>query len=391
MSAAISTNKPELFSEIIRRRAVGQLRLQQQAIQYLPYYIISPLLEPIDGLLDTKTPSIYQELLSLDPLPDIEHGHFCGYPGGNFDTVYSYVLGNLSAAQLAYDAGFTDLNQTDPDGITPLMALCCRGGSPCGNSEKPLVYFARIVHWLVEKGANLYQYSAAGYPAIWYLAEQFGYGLHFRSVEGMGSFGLPHCDHEEWGSQQIPDTQDARLLSTLSTDSFTDDCICACSGELAGGCTALLLLLHALRPTCSNALYWDKATELAPQEFTAENLAIASQVIIRYITFEGLELTHTCHHWNNGSYVDLRDSCRHDVAGDESQIRDEEQLLIQKLNDLVPEFIAEYNRLDVTLHKYIEDYWTPRMKGMFATPEGGFDVDEVRRVQEVGVVLEGHT
>ncbi|RDW93628.1 uncharacterized protein DSM5745_00950 [Aspergillus mulundensis] len=381
VSAAISTNNPEIFSEVIRRWAVRQSRLREMALQCLPNEAISTLPETTDGLLDTKTSSIHRALFSRGIQTDFGYD-FCFH----VDTVYNYVVGDMFAAQMAYDAGFTDLNQPDPNGITPLMALCCGPGWPLDDSDLPLVFFTRIVHWMVGKGANLYQVSAAGYPALWYLAEEFGLGIHNAGILGLRSPLLLDLDPEKRVLKQIADPQTAKLLSTFLTDRFRDECICACGEH---GCSALLLLLHRSGSAygCKDiALYSDRAADLSPEFFTPEDRVIMSQVIIRYLTFKALELTHTCHHGNMQPHSAVYCNFKHDLADDWSEIRDEQRLLIEQLDSLVAEFTAEYSQLIVRLYDYVQYYWQPRMDEVLAAPKEGFDEDEVRRVQEVGVI-----
>jgi hypothetical protein len=69
------------------------------------------------------------------------------------------------------------------------------------------------------------------------------------------------------------------------------------------------------------------------------------------------------------------------------EIREEERFPIEQLDDLVIEFVERYSELNQPLLEFFEGYWANQMEEIL-DESGPIDEEEVRRVKDLGVVLE---
>ncbi|KAL2854570.1 hypothetical protein BJX68DRAFT_264470 [Aspergillus pseudodeflectus] len=318
---------------------------------------------------------LYDQLTDYDSdIPD---------PSFNGDSVYNCVEGDLTAMELLYEAGFVDLNQCNDDGLTALMSIDTlnwsygpfhiRGDNPGDAHWGKLGYLAA---WMVSKGANLHQYSGDGYRAIWYLAEEIASAFSCR-----GWWTGNSMDQAEVRSdlhRQHPDSRG--LLYTLLADDSIDGCLCACSET---GCTTWTRILRAWDPEASSnhksllVVLLDECQNISPDALTKGQWTRLVQQTIRCLTFEALELTHTCHGilWQGGDHMDPEEI---------DEIRDEEASLIEELENLVLEFNRLYTDLEVGIYEFVFKHWFPRMDEV-VPPQG--DEEEIRRIRAAGACL----
>ncbi|KAL3440512.1 hypothetical protein BJX65DRAFT_314702 [Aspergillus insuetus] len=113
------------------------------------------------------------------------------------------------------------------------------------------------------------------------------------------------------------------------------------------------------------------------EAFNTEDRVKLAHQMIRYLTFEALDLTHTCH----GTTCGGRKVTRMDPE-EVDEIREEEVSLIEELEALVSEFITTYNELGVGIYKFIFDHWWPRIDEV--VPPEGEDPEERRRIRAAG-------
>ena len=117
---------------------------------------------------------------------------------------------------------------------------------------------------------------------------------------------------------------------------------------------------------------------------------------MRLITFEKLELTHTCcrPHWyvhDEKSHKCIGGQQRQSVRfsrpmlpSEIEEIRDEESADLQKLAELLAEFEAKVIELDIPIPDFLEQYWEPRMEQVLRENEGSLDMKALR---EIGVEI----
>ncbi|KAL5338928.1 hypothetical protein BJX70DRAFT_408388 [Aspergillus crustosus] len=304
-------------------------KLRQLALNHLPMHILRTIELPVQGLLDAKSATTSLGL------------------GGNERSVYGVIYGSIPAAELLYEAGFTDLTQPGPNGNPPLADLQFFHPKP-----RPVL---ELCQWMIAKGADLYQPSFKLYPAIFYLAESFG---AFSCVNDYKNYFTPRT-LDLYAPSQASDIKPAINLFTLLMDDTRDTCFCACS---KGGCSPLSRVARTIRA-------WYLMYEPSPGARTKANCS----ALLRLFTFERLGLTHTCHR------VHSRGATRLDNA-EISEIREEEAEMIEELDQLVREFDRKYDELSLGLEEFTTEYWIPRMEEVLA--EEVVDFEDARQTQD---------
>jgi hypothetical protein len=111
-----------------------------------------------------------------------------------------------------------------------------------------------------------------------------------------------------------------------------------------------------------------------------------SHEILRGMTFNFLDLTHTCHEteWDEDSLT-----WRNILSEEEiHEIQSEERLMIEQLESLIVEFEAKFAELGGTLSSFLEEYWKPRMDEVLNAKDEALDEEERRKMREVGIIPE---
>ena len=300
-------------------------------------------------------------------------------------TVYHADHLTVEVAEKLWQNGFRDVDVPDEQGLTPLM--CWR--SFLGDS---LVFQLEISSWLMQKGANLHrlQPGPLNYNADSTISAMESPSvistLHYVAYR-IGQAATVLADDEYLGREKRPLqvrlhqlSEEARLLAaTVFLDVSYDDCICACSSQ---GCLASIMMLKS----CTKWPYKAKprrirvslATEylidlVGPNEPCPDWLV---KEIIRFRTFEKLELRHTCCDWDWG--VGLFVSC--DLE-EHAEIRDEDHDKMELLESLLQEFEEHRGTQDVL--SFLNGYWAMRMDQVLRE-QGHVDKEAIR---EIGVVL----
>ncbi|KAL3465907.1 hypothetical protein BJX64DRAFT_45696 [Aspergillus heterothallicus] len=373
LSTAAQCKNIDILKQVTSAIAASRRKLQQLALRHLPQEVLCPLSVPANALLDRRAPTVYEALR--------KYGIEAEDPSFPDASVYNRARGEIIAFEILYDAGFTDVNQCGEDGITPLMALNDSWwkddddfdlGSPMPTD---LSNFGRVAGWMINKGADIRQCSREGYEAIWYLAENFG--LSFSK----GKWGQSRVDERDIRlcvDRQHPDS--IAFLSLLLTDDTRDDCVCACSES---GCATLTRILRAWSPDWAKnhktllSVLVDEWHTGCPNAFDSDSRAKLAHQMIRYLTFEALGLTHTCHAitcmGKEGTRMDPEEV---------DEIREEEVSLIEELEVLVRELITKYDELGVGIYKFIFEHWRPRIDEV--VPPEDEDPKERRRIRAAG-------
>ncbi|KAK0117845.1 hypothetical protein ONS95_012167 [Cadophora gregata] len=106
------------------------------------------------------------------------------------------------------------------------------------------------------------------------------------------------------------------------------------------------------------------------------------------MTFEWLELTHTCHidpidpidpkFWGSWKLF-----CQQEIK----EIHDEERYLIDQLENLVIQFETKFTELGLPLRAFLEDHWLPAMKEIVDGSEER-NAEEEQKMRELGIVVD---
>ncbi len=205
-----------------------------------------------------------------------------------------------------YKCGFLDVDGIDWSGVTPLMQL----------NEAEMVYLEpllRSASWLISKGANpgrkaeqsLYLPRGPNTTAAHYLCFWIGIAVFDDDDDELWSV-YPMAN--KWLSKFLeqPLEEYPLLLGKLFSSKLYDSCICACSSH---GCTPAVTLLRSimveLRKRADSQCKIDQLFAIDTQLWMIGWFSTLlgdshgvwqwlSQELIRYETFEKLELTHTC-------------------------------------------------------------------------------------------------
>lgn len=315
-------------------------------------------------LPDASAPRLYSALLKQGTAVPLALD-----PGKDRGTLFHQIMNSSRVAERLWKAGFRDIDGRDPWGLTPLM--CVRIGGPIMIDS-----WLEYVAWLLEKGADFYtkqdltlyrehfevecrsegQFLSA--TALHFVAYEVGSRLRF-ALSGLGN----------WVEESLSRTS-KKMLQRILMDNVSDACMCACS---ISGCNALTM-------TTKRYNHYRNSREKDSQRLVdflsnvksfCDPLKISQ--FLRIMTFEGLGMTHTCCYFH-GRFFSIKDEAEID------EIHDEEAEDLQKLEELLEEFEAKRNELDIPFEDFLTEYWLPRM--MEVLEEGTLDEDALR---EIGV------
>jgi hypothetical protein len=116
--------------------------------------------------------------------------------------------------------------------------------------------------------------------------------------------------------------------------------------------------------------------------------------IIRFVTFESLDIQHTCcffdHYYVERNYYAKRFWSKGFVSREVQCIKEVQEaykVLIELLEKLMEEFNAKYAELRIPFLDFYNGYWKERMKEVIEELNVVND-EELRKMEELGVVLE---
>ena len=378
----------EIRSHLFNALLDGRRRLMSLAITKLCQEDLEELGVTENRLLEEESLNVYTAL---------ERRNFVISPAVRIPfhqtRVFYYQRLTPANGKSVYQCGFLDIDDIDSLGFTPLMMVPSATWSTIKSTLQRAL-------WLTTKGANperkteqsLYLPRGPNTTAAHYLCFWTGIAVYW---DGEGGFKPPM--ENTWLSRILerPAEDYLLLLGKLFASKLYDSCICACSSH---GCTPAITLLHSMSV---------EFRKYAPSQFKSDLLLpidtrlwmiewfrtllggsheawqSLSQDIIRYETFEKLELTHTC-----CETVPRRGliNTRYDST-EREEIHDEERLLIDKLETLVAEFTEKYTELGVSLPEFLKGYWKTRMEEIERAEES-LDDEEIAKIEELGVVIQ---
>ena len=342
----------------VRRRKLFEL-----AKHTLPAEVWADLDVPTDRLLDERAAEIQRVLVDAD----IEIPKSISVPQTR-ETVYHGSIYNVKQADQLWNAGFRDIDSQDEFGRTPLMEFV--------NIDE-----LELVQWLLHHGADPHQEihyddnddkrnPVAGLTQLHVVAHNLRFYL--KSLIQEDSLALRVVDGPSLTLEELVVESDRR-----------DDCHCACSSS---GCTPFTILLKSIprnRRKLSK-LRRILVHRLESPGHPASSAPMRSKIaeeVIRFETFEALQLSHTCCDFD---FVAAR---RRYTPEDVREIHEEWEELLSKHEDLVSEFNHKFQELGVPLTFFLEGYWQTRMEEVLQD-EKPFDEEDRRRLQDIGVVLE---
>ena len=348
-------------------------RLMVLAITHLSRQHLEDLKVTDDRLLDEKAFDVYKALerknVVISPALRVPFHQ---------TTVFHHDCLTPAIGESLYRCGFLDVDGIGSLGFTPLMVIPFYER---GNIEPTL----QRASWLISKGADpgrkavrheRHEHRSYTSSTTWahHLCQWVGGTLSFQA-----DFGAQQTQTTRtrfFGILDVLEGECRAFLGYLVSLEFYDSCLCACSNQ---GCTpAIMMLKH--RSIFLRLLMIEYFTTLLEKRH--EVWQRLSQELIRYETFEKLELTHTCcMEFSDGIPI-----CGPHISTEHKEIQDEERLLIRKLDTLVAEFTEKYTELGVSLPDFLSGYWKTRMEEIERVEEP-LDDEEIAKIEELGVVI----
>ena len=318
---------------------------------------------------------------------------------GKLRTVYHISRLVVEVAEKLWENGFRDIDVPDNDGLTPLASWRIT------NISREI----ELCVWLIQKGARLHRPQHrlddnSPDPAIFptellhttsilqYVASSIGckFGTSW-AIDGLSwAIEQIRAQKEQLQDRRSQLSRNAKLLlSTIVSDGSSDDCICACSSR---GCLASTWMLKGLVKDLKYSPSWSLQIQGARDRFAlyleilVNSVGIESSCwdwrakeIIRFCTFQKLELRHTC-------CSDVIRRPTHIVKFEEEErveIQYEDKDKIKLLESLLLDF--EEHRGTEDLISFLKGYWAVRMDEVLEELNSGVDGEGLR---EIGVVLE---
>jgi len=350
-----------------RRRKLFEL-----AKRTLPAEVWADLDVPTDRLLDERAAEIQRVLVDAD----IEIPKSISVPQARGTVYHGPILSAKQADQL-WDAGFRDIDSWDEFGRTPMMDA---------RTYLDLEY----PQWLLRHGAVPHREiryihddnddkrkSVAGLTALHCVAYRLG--LHLML------FLRPKAPP----ALRVVDEPSLTFEELLVKGGGYDDCHCACSSS---GCTPFTTLLKAINHE-NIRIYGATSGKLSELRrlivhhlespgHPASSAPMRSKIVenvIRFETFEALQLSHTCCDSVFRAY-------RRYTPKNVREIHEDWEELLSKHENLVSEFCHKFQELGGTLMSFLKGYWQTRMEEVLKE-EKPLDEEGIHRLREIGVVL----
>ncbi len=284
-------------------------------------------------------------------------------------TVYHIRGLTLRQAHVLWDHGFRDVDEFDSVGLSALMK--------CGTSSFLTDYctteVVKFAAWLVEKGADLHCQQRHAfqerivkhrcYPGNWLEIcktnrTSSATALHYLASH-LGAYAT-----KSWqllGNINALSGKARRLVRTVLTDDLPDCCTCACS---VGGCRAYTMAVKRYITVGGGydltRLYM---TQAIAQELNVDQLSLAwlRCEMVRFCTFEKMELRHTC--CMMGYFGEFNDEVISEPDDEEKrEIMEEQAEQLDKLDILLVEFEDAYAALGLPFSEFLGGYWQDRIR-----------------------------
>lgn len=361
-----------LIRELARRRR----KLWDLAQSCLPPKNLAGFCPQKDAVIDTQASKLHSQILTqgweIDPSLQVDHQN-------HGQSVYHCRSAFPEASEELYRVGFRDIDLPDIRGLTPLMLF---GLLQCVN----IIPFQRThieMHiWLVSKGAKLAEKLPRSNATVAHRTSSVVVEKIFRVI----------CGENRSKTNDWPEFE--ALLSrhkdtVFLVPSIRDGCDCACC---PGGCTTFSV---ALRKTTKKLTLYFRALTLGERAglfrrvyrlliLWTESRPGVDQAIIKFLTFEGLRLKHTCcveiDHSPDFLWDDARD--RDEIE----HICEEDRQGLDELEQLVSEFEIQFTELQLPITEFLDHYWHTRMV-QFLSKRGPYNEEYLKQTRNLGVCL----
>lgn len=313
--------------------------------------------------------------IPVDPGLDVEH---------DLTTIFHCPGLPLDYFRIFFENGFRNHWDRDELGLTPAMLWHDNNCSGDDKNKTDVEGWLSNLQWLQEEG--FLDHSPE---------DPCNLGLNTKST-GWHYLAALACFQRYLESAKI-------VLQELSRSSTRDRCVCWCMPE-SEGCSPLgsIFKAHADNDEGVMGTFWMNNLEKLLYDLgCGDQISTIMAPFLRFITFEALEMTHTCCRFgvldkyslewvtcDNGrpDYVELGwDKTLVILDYDASMIQETradqvEQKNAALLDSLMEEFISQLGEGEPTMETFVDflnGYWRPRMEQLFAVNE-----DVVNRMKE---------
>lgn len=358
-------DRGERMSLLVNELAMRRKRLRALAEDSLPQSAIPgsfndildgpDCLKVLDLLVDHRIP------LSHSSRAQVEK--FLVYHDGN--TVY-HGLYEKQCAEALYRVGFLGTDVLDSEGNSPLNSLL----KTCPEEKIP-----QMVKWHILKGANVHR-------RLSWTNESIGHLLVLQMAQNCAIRYGSHSSHMTSAEDHFQ-----RLIAMgdefFAPTRIPDGCSCPCS---LSGCTAVSMIIRELIATypgyeCSECvrIFFERLQEW-DQSYRKE-----PRVFIRSLTFNALDLNHTCFANTKKGSVLYRPQ-RPDFDCYINDNNDEESSL-NEFEELLEELEREFDEVSLPLKEFLSGPWYRRVKDHLLMRQSG-EEQAIAKAKSVGVSLD---
>lgn len=121
-------------------------------------------------------------------------------------------------------------------------------------------------------------------------------------------------------------------------------------------------------------------------DFEHEASSWLSDAVLRFATFSALGITHTCCKMPYCYRENFKPYCKKMDEQEVEEIRQEEHLLLEKLDMEVEHLKSKYAELRVSLPEFLKGYWMRRMEEIMNESDS-LSEEEIKQIEDVGVIL----
>ncbi|KAI0113925.1 hypothetical protein GGR51DRAFT_504882 [Nemania sp. FL0031] len=371
------TARLRLIDHFASQRAV----LKALGQQFLPVADVDRYRLNEPSVLDYHAHRVAELLLRYDiSIPALVYETLPQGPSSIYHNKYIFKTASCSQlAQLLYDKGFRDTHKVDNNGYFPLSTFIKYGWV---NKSSHFL-------WLIEHGANILH-------PFWLEGPMNPYEYSHDTAE-LAKCVLRCIPHPDDLPHEVESYR--RLVSLVASLDQHDKCHCRCQC-IETGCHPIKSFIKTV---------WQQATNrydtFYPEVFLSTSVSSAAQKLsnilqifslgltewdnlialaLRYLTFEALELTHTCCRIGFATPF----GCPEEIA----EIEDENREKLDLLELLLREFQIDYYKFETQDMKggkfanFLTEVWATRMKQVLAGIESiQLTADEKREAEEIGV------
>ncbi|XDG07748.1 hypothetical protein ABKA04_007363 [Annulohypoxylon sp. FPYF3050] len=340
-------------------------------------------------VLDHSASRVIQKLESRGVIPSKEFQlSQDDYRLSSSGSIY-HDISDTRHAEIAFELGFRDID-TFYKGATPIMGL-----------DQPL----DICEWFIAHGANTAHLMPIYQKCPSPCDEEGGLPRTNRKAPNNSEPPLHTVSHhlmrrvgkasavELWESnfQSTLPRSMLNIVRTCSVEEVGDGCECSCSD--GNGCLPIKSLLSQLFSVLRNKSLYNGLDSVLCIMDALEVINTFHQhttnAIIRVLTFEALEIRHTCCETIPDDFdAESAEEFFASYGNDFLDIRDEDESLLSELESLVAEFLDEFRSQEQGLSEFLYSYWKDRMEQVREQKRARrLSREEKESVEELGVRL----